>query len=411
MSRFLFSTAPLPGHIDWGGLLQTAVHLQTAGHEVCWVSGSAIQSQIAAAGIPFHEAPVAYHPPAGSVDLEERGFVDEMGLTLDVWLNETAVAAATNAHLDFITMWQPDVIIADPLVLAAALASEVAGIPLAGCGYPGAFTVISNHSDLKFVAAELAERKQRLRNRFALPPETEEASRTFLFIAPKLHLVYFTESWFAAHNPAPSPGVQYVGGQQQRPQTAAPEWMEQVVGKRPLIAIAQSTTYGTFSRWLPDICDAINQMGAVGILAADAKAAEPLGPLPPNIHIVPWLPYDHLLPHVTAVIHHGGTGTTHRAICHGVPQLILPQVADQFIHAMAVNQHGNGKMLLPWHLSKDAIFNKLKEVVVNQTIHRAAQKLQNQFAQLGGVPQAAHLLISLAQNSNESILTNLEMQR
>ncbi len=396
MARFLFSTAPLPGHIDWGGLLQTAVHLQEAGHVVCWASGATVQPQILAAGLSFQEVPVAYQPPQDPSFHPKRTLATEMQLTLDVWLDETAVAAATAAHLDLIHTWQPDVIIADPLVLAAALAGEAAGIPLAGCGYPGAFAVIPNQPGLQEVATELARRKSRLRRRFSLPPEPHQAARTFLFVAPRLHLVYFTAAWFAEYNPAPSPGAQYVGGQRPQPQTAAPAWLAEVAGKRPLIAVAQSTTYGSLARWLPDICQAIAQMGGTGILAADDKLARTLPPLPKQIHCVPWLPYDHLLPHVTVVVHHGGMGTTHKAICHGVPQLILPQVADQFMHAMAVERHGNGKMLLPWRTTHSTILQTLPEVAGSQQILRAAKNLQEQFRQLGGARRAAELLLALA---------------
>lgn len=397
MARFLFSTAPLPGHIDWGGLLQTAVYLQASGHEVRWASGAAIQPQLAAAGIPFQEVPVAYDPPKRLAAPTERTFAEEMQLTMDVWLEETAVAAATDAHLDLIHTWRPDVVIADPLVLAAALASEVACIPLAGCGYPGAFATIPNQPPLQHLAIELARRKNWLRQRFSLPPESSKAARTFLFVASRLHLVFFTASWFADYNPAPSPGAQYLGGQSQPPQTEAPDWLKEVVGKRPLIAIAQSTTYGSLAHWLPHIFQALTEIGATGILAADEELIRTLPALPDHIYRVPWIPYEHLLPHVTALIHHGGTGTTHKAICHGVPQLILPQVADQFIHAMAVERHGNGKMLLPWRTTPSAIWHKLQDVATSEQILQAAQNLRRHFSQLGGISRAAELLLVLAQ--------------
>jgi vancomycin aglycone glucosyltransferase len=49
-----------------------------------------------------------------------------------------------------------------------------------------------------------------------------------------------------------------------------------------------------------------------------------------------------LFPRVAAVIHHGGAGTTFAAARAGTPQLIVPQVADQFYWAERVAELGIG---------------------------------------------------------------------
>jgi UDP:flavonoid glycosyltransferase YjiC (YdhE family) len=40
-----------------------------------------------------------------------------------------------------------------------------------------------------------------------------------------------------------------------------------------------------------------------------------------------------LLPTCSAIVHHGGAGTMFGALAHSVPQVILPQGADNFEHA------------------------------------------------------------------------------
>jgi UDP:flavonoid glycosyltransferase YjiC (YdhE family) len=40
------------------------------------------------------------------------------------------------------------------------------------------------------------------------------------------------------------------------------------------------------------------------------------------------------------VIHHGGAGSTLSALAAGVPQVVVPQGADQFLNAAAVSQRG-----------------------------------------------------------------------
>ena len=48
--RILFSSAQLPGHLDWGGYLATAAALAQRGHAARWVSGAAVERQVLAAG-------------------------------------------------------------------------------------------------------------------------------------------------------------------------------------------------------------------------------------------------------------------------------------------------------------------------------------------------------------------------
>lgn len=43
------------------------------------------------------------------------------------------------------------------------------------------------------------------------------------------------------------------------------------------------------------------------------------------------IPYEWVLPQVYAVIHHGGSGTTHMAIKYACPSLIIPHIIDQFL--------------------------------------------------------------------------------
>ena len=51
--RLLFCSAQLPGHLDWGGYLATAVELAQRGHTVLWASGAAVGKRIVAAGLSF----------------------------------------------------------------------------------------------------------------------------------------------------------------------------------------------------------------------------------------------------------------------------------------------------------------------------------------------------------------------
>ena len=49
-----------------------------------------------------------------------------------------------------------------------------------------------------------------------------------------------------------------------------------------------------------------------------------------NFHFVQTIPYEWIFKKVYAVIHHGGSGTTHTALKYGCASLIIPHIIDQF---------------------------------------------------------------------------------
>lgn len=55
--------------------------------------------------------------------------------------------------------------------------------------------------------------------------------------------------------------------------------------------------------------------------------------LPPGVRHVPYAPLATLLPHARAIVHHGGIGTSARALAAGIPQLVAPLAYDQFDNA------------------------------------------------------------------------------
>ena len=55
--------------------------------------------------------------------------------------------------------------------------------------------------------------------------------------------------------------------------------------------------------------------------------------LPDNFLVIGDTPHDWLFPRTAAVIHHGGSGTSHSAARAGVPSIVTPFAGDQFFWA------------------------------------------------------------------------------
>ncbi|MEO1448158.1 MAG: glycosyltransferase [Bacteroidota bacterium] len=61
-------------------------------------------------------------------------------------------------------------------------------------------------------------------------------------------------------------------------------------------------------------------------------------------HFVERIPYDWIFPKMYAVIHHGGSGTTHMALKYGCANLIIPHIIDQYIWNEVVHEKGVGPL-------------------------------------------------------------------
>jgi hypothetical protein len=109
-------------------------------------------------------------------------------------------------------------------------------------------------------------------------------------------------------------------------------------------------TLGTMSFGAVDVLRrAILETAAhdVDVVVAIGPQGDPalLGEVPGNVHMARFLPQPEVLARVDVIVHHGGAGTVLGALEHGVPQLVLPQGADQPFNADLVAQAGAGRKL------------------------------------------------------------------
>jgi UDP:flavonoid glycosyltransferase YjiC (YdhE family) len=84
----------------------------------------------------------------------------------------------------------------------------------------------------------------------------------------------------------------------------------------------------------------------VDVLVTVGPEGEPaaLGELPDNVYVERFVAQSAVLPLVDLIVHHGGTGTVLSALEVGLPQLLLPQGADQFINAEILTTAGAARV-------------------------------------------------------------------
>ncbi len=94
-------------------------------------------------------------------------------------------------------------------------------------------------------------------------------------------------------------------------------------------------TFGSMSNPNPkektrSIVEVLKRNNIPAIINASWGGLEKTDELPDNIFFTGDLPYSWIFPKIYAVIHHGGSGTTHTALKYACPSLIIPHVLDQF---------------------------------------------------------------------------------
>ena len=409
MARFWFTSAPLPGHLDWGGLLKTAQALCDAGHDVLWVSEERIGGLVTQAGVPF--AAVAHTgwrwPPPPLPTL--ANFINENMVTLryrralDTWLSADLVAQGVEALRDLAErLGPPDVIVTDPFLAAAALAAEMLGVPLVVGGWASGPPL--DEDQMLYIqrqlGAEAQERLARLCEQFGVQGVNFSHGPAPSVQSPLLHISYFSATWHQGE--AILPQTEFVGGRVTPPRDDPPRWLADIPANQPLGMVTLGSTFTGDLNFFAQGAQAIAAADMIpivvigpGPIAPDAKERLKSS-LPGGTRLLNWVDYDHVLPRLRVIVHHGGMGTTHAAIVHAIPQVIVPHAADQRGQARRARQAKVGLELTPLDVRRGQLEAAVRAITSTEWVLERVRALAEEFAGLGGPSRAAQLLEEIA---------------
>lgn len=117
---------------------------------------------------------------------------------------------------------------------------------------------------------------------------------------------------------------------------------------------------------------ALDGLGLRGVLNA-GWAGLHAEDLPDTVLALDGAPHDALFPQMSTVIHHGGAGTTAAAFRAGVPQVVVPHIADQPYWGRRVHELGVGSHPLHRkHLSADRLAAAIRAASRPDCIRAAA---------------------------------------
>lgn len=99
------------------------------------------------------------------------------------------------------------------------------------------------------------------------------------------------------------------------------------------------------------------------------------------IHFIESIPYEWIFPKVYAVIHHGGSGTTHTALKYGCASMIIPHIIDQFLWNKLISSKGVGPKGMPIkRFSKTLLEPKLLDLFTNETYRQRAENISKEMS-------------------------------
>jgi UDP:flavonoid glycosyltransferase YjiC (YdhE family) len=121
-----------------------------------------------------------------------------------------------------------------------------------------------------------------------------------------------------------------------------PPWWADLDGGRPVVHVTQGTVANDdLGRLVEPTIDAL---AGEDVLVVATTCGTPLrpGPLPENVRVADFLPYDELLPRCAAVVSNGGYGGVNHALRCGVPLVVVGASEDKREVAARVTWSGAG---------------------------------------------------------------------
>ena len=113
----------------------------------------------------------------------------------------------------------------------------------------------------------------------------------------------------------------------------------------------------------------------------------------PQIYKIQKAPHHYIFPHCSAVVHHGGAGTTHSAMLYGCPSVIIEHFGDQSFFANELQRLGVApKMLHRRTITAKKLASAIRSVLDSPDMKKRAEELSAFMQKENGVKKAVELI-------------------
>lgn len=378
--RILFTATPLIGHVF--PMLPLMHAAQEAGHEVVMATGADLVDDVRRRGFTTWTVGPAFDEAAAELAEanRERGVTPGQDIGQDVIF--LFARPSVRRALDLIpraAAWRPDLVVSEITELAGREAALATGAVPITHGFGTHVPRTLDFATMLFgqVSAGLGT------------PNRQSVFETSPYLDPCPPGLQSAELAALDVRPIrPSTG-QIVPGERLPQQFLA-------LPKRPVVYVTLGTVVND-PALARSVLDAIEDL-PISIAVTTGPGVDPavLGPRPENVAVAEFVPQALVLPYVSAVVSHTGSGTMLGALASGLPQVCLPRGADQFANADRVRAAGAGIRLLPEEVTPESLRQAVRDVLYDDTYTLSARALQAEIAAMPGPAEVLADLVELA---------------
>jgi UDP:flavonoid glycosyltransferase YjiC (YdhE family) len=273
--------------------------------------------------------------------------------------------------------WRPSLLIHEQAELAGPIAAVSAGVPYVTHSF-GQLVPPDNLDPVELGVVPLWESQN-----LEAPEFGGCYAQMYLDIYPRS--LHPADMAHVARSQAIRPGTFATGHE------PLPEWIG--LDSSPLIYVTFGTVFNENLDVIRAVVEGVRTL-PVRLIVTVGPHADPsaLGEQPANVHVTRYVPQTQLLPHCAAVVSHAGSGTFLAALSEGLPQVCVPQGADQFANAEACVAGGVGHTLYPDDVTAESVRARTEDILADERFRRAALKVQAEIAAMPSPAEAAALI-------------------
>jgi MGT family glycosyltransferase len=386
MSRFLFVVPPLTGHIN--PTVAVGGELAARGHEVAWAGHPGTLRVLLPDGAVVF--PVIDDALDERLRAERERWLALRGAAVLKFFWEDFVIPLGHAMLPgtsaAVARFAPDVVVADQQALAGAVAALRAGVPWV--------TSASTPAELLRPLAELPKVESWVRGLL-------DSFRLACGVTDPVDLRFSGRLVLAFTTPALIGDVRHFPGHYvftgpaltARPDRGSFPWEWLDPGRKHVLVSLGTLNGAAGERFFRTAVEALADLG--GELQA-IIVGPPAGGAPPHLLFADHVPQLALLPHLSAVVSHGGHNTVCEALAHGLPLVVAPIRDDQPIIAQQVADAGAGVRVRFGRVRAGELEDAVRAVLFGAGYAAAAGRIRESFALAGGAVTAADHLEKLS---------------
>jgi MGT family glycosyltransferase len=248
------------------------------------------------------------------------------------------------ALLDEVGRDRPDAIVVDHQMRSAESAAELAGVPTASLVHtPYAYHGVTDDPE---AWGWDFEPLNRTRLHLGLDPIPVGESRLSVALQRRMDTALVVmpaefdprdETW---------PGLVHVGPIFEEAGESAswePPWPAD--DARPLVIVSLSSQYMHQEDLLQRVAAGVASLPVRALILTGLELEPDEIVVPPSVAVGRYVPHGAVMPHVSAVVTHGGMGTLMAAFAFGVPALCLPLGRDQHVNSASVERLRAGRAI------------------------------------------------------------------